>query len=1087
MEVNTRDLMASAKFLESYSRFLPEEGRYESWEEAVGRVMNTHREKYADKIAKQPELAKLIDEAEVGYVAKKVLGAQRALQFGGPQIVSHNLRMYNCTATFANRPAFFGESMYVLLCGAGAGVSVQKHHVAQLPMVRPRTKQAKIFTVPDSIQGWAQAIDVLMSSFFIGGGVHPEYEGRRVHFEYHLIRKKGAPISGGFLAPGADPLRLCLTKMEDLLVSMAEEGILRPIHVYDLGMYIADAVLAGGVRRAATIYMFSIDDTEMMGAKIGDWFVKNPQRARSNNSVICLRDQTTFEQFGELLKYTKQFGEPGVIFVDSLEHAFNPCVTADTLVATTEGLKMVKDLINVPFTALVNGKSFESSGFWATGGKPVFEVKTKRGYSIKATQDHKVLIRQGKKDVWVKVGDLLPGDKFVLNNNQMAIEINGHEFDRGWLLGEIVGDGCYNPDAPSGYRPLLRFWGSTAPEMAEIAVDRINSEFPKTNARGLKPLVRKDGVTTVQTVRLNELCDQYISPLKKDIDLGSLKKMTPSFIAGFLRGWFDADGSVQQYGEKGRTIRLTSSNAERLRIGQIMLAALGIASTIHYVRQKAQKRMGYMCNEVHELIISRDNIDRFAKLIGFYEPQKAKRLEEMLETRKKSVYRDRFVSEVVSVEACGAEEVYDCTVDDAHCFSANGLIVHNCVEIGLNPVSENGETGWAVCNLTEINGKECDTKQKFFDACKIAAILGTLQAGYTDFKFLSDATKKIVEREALLGVSLTGWLNSPETLLDEDTLRQGVEIVKTINEKVAALIGIRSAARLTCVKPAGNASVLLGTASGIHPEDSPRYLRHVQMNKQQEVAQILKETNPYLVEESVWSKSGNDYAISFPVIAPTNSIFKKDMTAIQLLEIVKKVQMNWVTPGTVKSRCVDPLMRHNVSNTITVSIDEWEEVGKYLYSNREHFTGVSLVADSGAKDYHQAPFTAVLTDAEIIAQYGSAALFASGLIVDASKGFSNLWEACDVAIDPNNDTSSQELKDIRSDWVRRFNKFSANHFGGDLKKTSYCLKDVMLLYKWTKIQQNFVEPELEDRLKIAKATDIDTMAAASCHGGGCEF
>lgn len=244
--VNTRDMMADAKFYEAYSRYREDLGRYETWDEAVERVMDMHRGYYADKMT--PELKELIDFAEKEYKAKRILGAQRALQFGGEQLLSHQARLYNCSASYADRPEFFGEAFYLMLCGAGVGFSVQKHHVAKLPSVKRRDKSAKTFVVPDSIEGWAQSLDILLSSFFVGGGKHPEYEGRKVYFDLSEIRPKGAYISGGFKAPGPEGLRVALDKIEVLLKTAIRDGRdrLKPIEVYDIVMHVADAVISGG-------------------------------------------------------------------------------------------------------------------------------------------------------------------------------------------------------------------------------------------------------------------------------------------------------------------------------------------------------------------------------------------------------------------------------------------------------------------------------------------------------------------------------------------------------------------------------------------------------------------------------------------------------------------------------------------------------------------------------------------------------------------------------------------------------------------------------------------------------------------------
>ena len=294
-EVDTRHVMSQTKFYEGYSRWDDEKERYESWDESVSRVMDMHRGFYSDKMS--PELSLLIDEAESLYKLKYTLGAQRALQFGGDQLLKHQMKMYNCTSTYADRPRYFSELLYILLCGAGAGFSVQKHHVDTMPNIQERKKQAKGWVVEDSIEGWADALGALMSSYFVGGGQFPEMEGRKVYFDLNQIRPKGAMINGGFKAPGPEPLRRALDKIEHLIQSrvLSGETRLRPIDVYDISMHAADAVLAGGVRRSATIALFSYDDKEMMTAKTGNWFMDNPQRGRSNNSAVIVRDEISKE------------------------------------------------------------------------------------------------------------------------------------------------------------------------------------------------------------------------------------------------------------------------------------------------------------------------------------------------------------------------------------------------------------------------------------------------------------------------------------------------------------------------------------------------------------------------------------------------------------------------------------------------------------------------------------------------------------------------------------------------------------------------------------------------------------------------
>jgi len=643
----------------------------------------------------------------------------------------------NCAATYADRSIFFGQALYLLLCGTGAGFSVQKHHVAKLPNIKARSSESKLFVIEDSIEGWKDAVHALISSFLESDAPKPEYQGYHVNFDYGLIRPKGALISGGFKAPGPDGLRSSLTKVEELLQRATREGNrLRPIHVYDIVMHLADAVLSGGVRRSATICMFSKDDQEMLNAKTGNWFNENPQRGRSNNSVVLKRDELTREEWAHIMKSVRDFGEPGFIFTEDLEFVFNPCV-----------------------------------------------------------------------------------------------------------------------------------------------------------------------------------------------------------------------------------------------------------------------------------------------------------------------------------------------------------------EIGMRGYDAQGRSGWQMCNLSEINGSKCNTLEDLLIAAKAGSIIGTLQAGYTHFPHMDDdgVTQSIVEREALIGVSITGWMNNPDVLFDEFNMQAGALEVRKTNEIMAKLLGINPAARTTCVKPSGNASVMLGTSSGIHGEHSPRFFRNMQMNEMDEGLQEIIRQNPEMVEDSVWSATGTDKMVSFPLIAKEGSIFKRDLLGVKQLDYVKKAQQFWVEYGTADEFCVDKRLRHNVSNTI--SVDDWDEVEQYLYDNRQWFAGVSLLAKGGDKAYPQAPFQEVLTGDEIYTKYGDAAMFASGLLVDGLHAFnSDLWAACFEATEKGKNLSQHGSHDLlKRDWVRRALQFAERYFSGDLQATTDCLKDVYNLHRWKAIERSLKPIDFTAVLTQPKYVDINTTGAQACSGGACEI
>jgi ribonucleoside-diphosphate reductase alpha chain len=298
-----------------YSKFLPEYNRRETWEELVTRNMNMHIKKY-------PELGGEIVEAYKYVYDKKVLPSMRSMQFGGKPIEISPNRIYNCAYLPIDHLDAFSEAMFLLLGGTGVGYSVQKHHVEQLPEIRkPNANRKRRFLIGDSIEGWADAIKVLFKSYFGDQLSTPE-------FDFSDIRAKGAQlVTSGGKAPGPQPLKDCLHKLKSMLESKEDGEKLSPIEVHDMVCHIADAVLAGGIRRAALISLFSADDQEMISCKAGSWWEQNPQRGRANNSAALLRHKITKEFFMDLWKRVEASGagEPGIYFTNDKDWGTNPC------------------------------------------------------------------------------------------------------------------------------------------------------------------------------------------------------------------------------------------------------------------------------------------------------------------------------------------------------------------------------------------------------------------------------------------------------------------------------------------------------------------------------------------------------------------------------------------------------------------------------------------------------------------------------------------------------------------------------------------------------------------------------------------
>lgn len=313
MDVSNKILSDITVYMK-YAKYNDELQRRETWHELVTRNKEMHKRKYP---ALQDEI-----EATYKYVYdKKILPSMRSLQFGGRPIEISPNRIYNCAYLPIDDWRAFGETMFLLLGGTGVGYSVQKHHVSQLPEIRkPNTDRRRRFLIADSIEGWADAVKALMKSYFYGGS--------RLKFDFSDIRPKGARlVTSGGKAPGPQPLKECLVKIEGILNEKKDGEKLTPIETHDIVCHIADAVLAGGIRRAALISLFSADDDEMIACKSGEWWEINPQRGRANNSAVLLRHRITKAFFTELWKRVELSGagEPGIYLSNDKDWGTNPC------------------------------------------------------------------------------------------------------------------------------------------------------------------------------------------------------------------------------------------------------------------------------------------------------------------------------------------------------------------------------------------------------------------------------------------------------------------------------------------------------------------------------------------------------------------------------------------------------------------------------------------------------------------------------------------------------------------------------------------------------------------------------------------
>ena len=297
-----------------YARYIPDEQRRENWDELVTRNKQMHIKKF-------PSLKETIDWAYSFVYNKKVLPSMRSMQFGGKPIDVSPNRIFNCAYAPIDHMKVFGEVMFLLLGGTGVGYSVQNHHVEKLPTIqKPSGKRTRRFLIGDSIEGWADSVNALMKCYFTGGS--------KLRFDFSDIRPKGARlVTSGGKAPGPQPLKECLVKIEGILFNKENGDQLTTLEVHDIICHVADAVLAGGIRRAALISLFSATDDAMLGAKSGSWWEENPQRGRANNSVVIMRsriDKDTFMNLWERVKASGA-GEPGFYFTNDKDYGCNPC------------------------------------------------------------------------------------------------------------------------------------------------------------------------------------------------------------------------------------------------------------------------------------------------------------------------------------------------------------------------------------------------------------------------------------------------------------------------------------------------------------------------------------------------------------------------------------------------------------------------------------------------------------------------------------------------------------------------------------------------------------------------------------------
>jgi len=878
-----------------YARFLKDKQRREIWSEIVDRNMEMH-------ISNFPHMESEIRSIYNNYVMnKKVLPSMRSLQFSGPAIETTPTRIFNCAFLPASDYHAFSETMFLLLGGTGVGYSVQEHHVDMLPpVVYANRIPSKRYVVADSIEGWADAVKELMKAYLGERFTHPV-------FDFSQIREKGAElVTSGGRAPGAEPLIKALTKIESVLLG-ASGRKLRPFEAHRIMCLIADAVRAGGIRRAALISLFSKTDTEMLTAKSGAWWVDYPELGRANNSVILLRSDTSREEFDTIWDAVRASGagEPGFFWTNDLEVGTNPCcetdlrpyqfcVAGDTTIMTRNGKSDIKSLVGEE-AEIWNGEKWSKVTPFKTGDTDrLHRVWFSDGSYLDATDNHKFLVKHRFETEYRELETLdlineIKTSKYKLSIPRANVSFpdGGTSYERAYEAGFVLGDGnVYNDYVTAD------LYG----EDTELEFQGVIYHKPQTTSRG----------TTYQRIRF-DISPEFARTLKYDEGLpvevfGYDRDSALKFVAG----WADADGSLAANG-----VRIYGRE-DKLRDGQLLLTKLGIHSSVNLMGAAGEEtNLGVRRNSVWYLQFSKTVDIPFQRLESYYPDN----------PRMKG--KDQIVSSIETLP--GTHESFCFNEPELH----QGLFANVLTK---------------QCNLCEINGDNIVDQGDFDGRAYAAAFIGTLQASYTDFHYLRDIWKQTTNEDALLGIGITGIGSGKLTDID---LTQGANVAVMANSWVASAIGINKAARVTCVKPSGTSSLTLGTSSGIHAWYADFFIRTIRLGKNEALAQYLMATIPDLIEEDV--SDSNQIVVSFPMKAPEGAMTRSE-SAIDTLERVKKFSTEWVKPGYRYGA-----NGHNVSCTISVRETEWETTGAWMWDNRETYNGIAVLPFDD-HTYQQAPF-----------------------------------------------------------------------------------------------------------------------------------
>jgi ribonucleoside-diphosphate reductase alpha chain len=582
-----------------------------------------------------------------------------------------------------------------------------------------------------------------------------------IGYEFSTLRPRGAYVSGAG-AYTSGPLsfmdiydKMCFTvssaggrrgaqmatfdvshpDVMDFIRAKRENGVLRQ---FNCSLLITDAFIEAVKNETDWPLVFPVLESEAGDLDLEDpeqviwreWPIQSGYVSNEEGLVACKIYKTVPAKrlWNMIMSSTYDFAEPGFILVDRINEqnnnwwtesirATNPCVTADTWVHTAEGPRQVVDLIDRPFLARVDGRDHATGpqGFFRTATKQVFRLRTAEGHELRLTADHRVrrvsqFTRYQTETEWCEAASLVPGDRVLLNDHRSNAEWSGsYTREQGYLLGLLVGDGTLKQD-----KAVLSVWKPAAVANGAAQPSGVDAVMAEALAAARTLSQRADFQGWMDVPGRNEVRMSLAAVRDLAFELGmkpGAKAITPklehassSFYRGFLRGLFDADGSVQGSQTKGVSVRLAQSDLDRLKAVQRMLLRLGVASRLYRDRRVAGSALlpdgnggiaEYPTAAQHELVISGENLARFNDEVGFADQVKSLRLSQSLQTYSRSLNRERFVARVMAVEPDGVEDVYDVQVPGINTFDGNGLHAHNCGEQPLPP--------YGACLLGSVN------------------------------------------------------------------------------------------------------------------------------------------------------------------------------------------------------------------------------------------------------------------------------------------------------------------------------------------------------------------------------------------------